>query len=188
MDIILIEDFPSLGYVGDKVTVKRGYARNYLIPRGVGIEANSRNAKVLTHQLQMVGARRQKRKAEAEAIATKLAKEELSFQVRVSDGGKSFGSVTTKEIEAALKEKGYNVDRKQIKLVDQLKSVGSHTVQVKLHSEVVVTLPVSINSDLTAAAGDKVQAEDSAPVKGSSRGRKSSAKRAEENVAEADEA
>lgn len=170
MDIILIEDYPSLGYVGDKVSVKRGYARNLLIPRGVAIEANSRNAKVLTHQLQMVGARRQKRKAEAEVIATKMGKEELSFQVRVSEGGRSFGSVTTKEIEAALKEKGYAVDRKQIKLVDQLKSVGSHTVQVKLHSEVVVTIPVTLNSDLTAAAGDKAQAE--APVQGARKGRK----------------
>ena len=179
MDIILIEDFPALGYVGDKVTVKRGYARNYLIPRGVGIEANSRNAKVLTHQLQMVGARRQKRKAEAEVLAAKMAKEELSFQVRVSEGGRSFGSVTTKEIEAVLKEKGYTVDRKQIKLVDQLKSVGTHSVQVKLHSEVIVTIPVTLNSDLTAAAGEKTEGEVDASAKGARKGRKSPAKKAE---------
>lgn len=156
MDIVLIENISSLGFVGDVVKVKRGYARNWLIPQGKAIEAGSKNGKLAQHKMFAVNAKKMKLKAEAEVIAQKLSQIHLEFTARTvgsssstdSAGNKTYGSITQKEIEAELLTKGFEIDRKLIKLTDPLKTVGTHNVSIKLHSEVVAQIVVNILAEV----------------------------------------
>lgn len=151
MEVILREDFLSLGYVGDTVRVKRGFARNYLIPRGIAVESSTTNEKVLKHKLSAIVAKRIKKKTEAEQFGKILEQVIVEFTLKVGAKGKSFGSVTTKDIEASLKALGYEVDRRQIRLIDAIRGAGVHTVEVKLHSEVVVPVQVKVIAAQVAA-------------------------------------
>ncbi len=144
MEVILVEDFPSLGYVGDKVKVKAGYGRNFLVPRGMAIEASTRNAKLMKHRLGGVIAKKAKLKAKADEIKASLEKLSLEFTVKMGESGKSFGSITARDIEGALKEKSVIVDRKQIRLLEQMKTAGDYQIEVKLHSEVAALIPVKV--------------------------------------------
>lgn len=147
MDVILQENFPSLGYVGDRVAVKGGYARNFLIPRGIAVEASSRNERLLKHRLQHIMAKRIRMKGEAEVLAQKLSENPLDFTLKMSDSGKSFGSITARDIEAALKAKGFELDRKQIRITEALRKAGEFKVFVKLHAEVTASVAVRIGSE-----------------------------------------
>jgi large subunit ribosomal protein L9 len=160
MEVILREDFLPLGYVGDTVKVKRGYARNFLIPRGVAIESSAQNDRALKHKLGAIVAKRIKKKAEAEQFGNILQQIIVEFTLKVGASGKSFGAITAKDIEGALKTLGYTVDRRQIRLVDAIKSVGMHKAEVKLHSE--VTVPVQIKV---------IAAQQAAPVEGAAKGK-----------------
>lgn len=144
MEVILREDYLPLGYVGDTVNVKRGFARNYLIPRGVAIEASSQNEKALKHKLSSIVAKRIKKKAEAEAFGATISQIIVEFTLKVGAGGKSFGAITAKDVEAALKSLGYSVDRRQIRLLEVIKAPGMHKAEVKLHSEVTVPLQIKV--------------------------------------------
>jgi large subunit ribosomal protein L9 len=136
MEVILKEDFPQLGYVGDKIDVKRGYARNFLFPRGIAVEAHSKNAKLLKHKLSAVVAKKLKLQKIASEEAKKVEGLILEFKVPASKQGKIFGSITLKDIETSLKDKGVVVDRRQIKIPDSIKVLGEHAVSIKFHSEV----------------------------------------------------
>ena len=160
MEVILREDFLPLGYVGDTVKVKRGYARNFLIPRGVAIESSAQNERALKHKLGAIVAKRIKKKAEAEQFGNILQQIIVEFTIKVGASGKSFGAITAKDIESTLKTLGYSVDRRQIRLVDAIKSVGMHKAEVKLHSE--VTVPVQIKV---------LAAPQAAPVEGAAKGK-----------------
>ena len=160
MEVILREDFLPLGYVGDTVKVKRGYARNFLIPRGVAIESSAQNDRALKHKLGAIVAKRIKKKAEAEQFGNILQQIIVEFTIKVGASGKSFGAITAKDIESTLKTLGYSVDRRQIRLVDAIKSVGMHKAEVKLHSE--VTVPVQIKV---------LAAPQAAPVEGAAKGK-----------------
>ena len=107
MNVILQSDFPSLGYVGDLVAVKPGYARNYLIPRGVAVEASSANARLLKHRMDGINAKKMKLKVEAEALAARMSVVTLEFMIKMGGGGRSFGAITVKDIDAARKAKGF---------------------------------------------------------------------------------
>lgn len=144
MEVILREDYISLGYIGDTVRVRRGFARNYLIPRGVAVEASSQNERALTHKLSSIMAKRIKKKAEAETFGKVLEQVTVEFTLKVGAKGKSFGSVTTRDIEASLKALGYEIDRRQIRLADTIKGPGVYKVEVKLHSEVTVAVQVKV--------------------------------------------
>lgn len=144
MEVILREDFISLGYVGDSVRVKRGFARNYLIPRGIAVESSSANDRVLKHKLAAIIAKRVKKKAEADQFGKILEQVTVEFTLKMGATGKSFGSVTTKDIESSLKALGYEVDRRQIRLIEAIRAPGVHKVEVKLHSEVVVPVQVKV--------------------------------------------
>lgn len=164
VEVILREDFPSLGYVGDKVSVRAGYARNFLLPRGIAVEAFSHNERMMRHQMSGIMSKRAKLKAEAVTLQGRLEGVELSFAVKIGSQGKLFGSITAKDIEAQLKEKGFAIDRKQIKLVEQMKKAGTYKVQVKLHAEVTASLSVKIEHEQAEAskaarAGESVEAE-----------------------------
>lgn len=152
MEVILREDFLQLGYIGDRVKVKRGYARNYLIPRGLAVEASKRNNSLLQHQLSGILAKRLKKKAEAEAFGKTISDVIVEFTIKIGLSGKSFGSVTTRDIEGKLKELGYAVDRKQIKLLDTIKGAGAYRADVKLHSEVTVPIQVKVVAERPVAA------------------------------------
>ena len=154
MEVILREDFLPLGYVGDTVKVKRGFARNFLIPRGVAIESTSQNDSALKHKLSAIVAKRIKKKAEAEAFGNILKQIIVEFTLKVGASGKSFGAITARDIETALKNLGYTVDRRQIRLPEQIKSVGAHTAEVKLHSEVTVDLQVKVLAAQVAAPAE----------------------------------
>lgn len=144
MEVILREDYLPLGYVGDTVNVKRGFARNFLIPRGVAIESSSQNEKALKHKLSAIVSKRIKKKAEAEAFGNTLSQIIVEFTLKMGAGGKSFGAITARDVEAALKNLGYAVDRRQIRLVEVIKTPGIHKAEVKLHSEVAVPLQIKV--------------------------------------------
>jgi large subunit ribosomal protein L9 len=151
MEVILQENYPSLGYVGDRVEVKGGFARNFLIPRGIALEASSRNERLLKHKMQHVMAKRMRMRSEAEEMAKKLASVALSFTLKMSEGGKSFGAITSKDVEAALQAAGHQIDRRQIRMTDTLRKVGEFTVNVKLHAEVIAQIPVKVSAEAAPA-------------------------------------
>jgi len=144
MEVILREDYISLGYIGDTVRVRRGFARNFLIPRGIAVEASSGNERQLRHKLSAIVAKRVKKKAEAQAFAQVLGQVIVEFTLKMGAKGKSFGSVTSRDVEASLKALGYSVDRRQIRINEAMKSPGVYTVDVKLHSEVTVPVQVKV--------------------------------------------
>lgn len=155
MEIILSKSYPSLGFVGDRVSVKSGYARNFLIPQGIGVEATSRNAKQLRHKMKQIEAARTKARLEAEEIASGLKAIPIEFTLKIGEHGKSFGSLGTRDIEALLKEKGFELSRKQILLGEQIKSGGTFDFQVKLHSDVIVDLKAHVTVDLPKTSTKK---------------------------------
>lgn len=178
MEVILREDYLPLGYVGDTVRVKRGFARNFLIPRGVAIEASSQNDRALKHKLGAIVAKRIKKKQEADQFGSILQQIIVEFTLKVGAGGKSFGSITTKDIEAALKNLGYTVDRRQIRLIDAIKTPGAHKAEVKLHSEVVVPLQIKV-----------IAAQVAAPTEGGElKSKKKSSKKKSDDAVEASDA
>ena len=148
MEVILQENYPSLGYVGDRVTVKRGFARNYLLPRGIAIEVSSQSAKELRHKVEIIEAKKKRLKLDAEQEAEKLAIARLEFTLKVGKGGKAFGSITSRDIETALKAQGFEITRKQIRLAEPIKTVGETKIEVKLHSDVSVPVIVNVEGEL----------------------------------------
>lgn len=151
MDVILQSDFPSLGYVGDRIAVKPGYARNFLIPRGIAVEASSANARLLKHRMDIINAKKMKLKGEAEGLAAKLNSVALDFTIKMGSGGRSFGAITAKDVDAALKSQGFELDRKQIKLLEPIKKAGEFKIGIKLHSEVMA----NVTAKVTAEAPEK---------------------------------
>ena len=180
MEVILNQDFPSLGYVGDKVKVRPGYARNFLIPRGVAIEATARNRSQLRHRLTAINAKKIKLRAEAEEFAKRLGTLTLEFVVKMGSQGKAFGAVTAKDIEAALLKEGVTLDRRQIKLTEPIKKAGEFTVMIKLHSEVLAPVAMRVSAEVSESQKSASEGERK------SRGRKARAESSEEVSAQGD--
>jgi large subunit ribosomal protein L9 len=132
MKVILKQNVPSLGKAGDLIKVHDGYARNLLIPKGLAIEANEKNIKTLDHDKKNILQKTQKQHKTAEDLAIALSNITLTMSRKVGDQDKIFGSVTTKDIESALKEKGYEIDRKMIVHDEQIKSLGEFKIKIKL--------------------------------------------------------
>ncbi|MBN2484424.1 MAG: 50S ribosomal protein L9 [Bacteroidales bacterium] len=145
MEIILKQDISNLGYKDDVVTVKDGYARNYLIPNGLAINATASVKKQHQEILRQRAHKEEKIRNEAKVAADKLKDVSLTIGAKTSSKGKIFGSVNTIQIAEALKEKGYDIDRKNISIKEELiKEVGKYTATVKLHKEVKVEIPFEI--------------------------------------------
>jgi large subunit ribosomal protein L9 len=142
MQVILLEDVPSLGKAGDLLKVSDGYGRNYLIPQKKAILATEKNLKVLEHQKRLVQHRMGKVKKDAEKIVEQIEGLSCTFAKTVGESGKLFGSVTSMEIESFLKENGIDVDRKKILLEEPIKNLGMFTVPIKLRPEVTAHLKV----------------------------------------------
>ena len=147
MEVILKEDVPNLGYKDDIVNVKRGYGRNYLIPQGKAYIATESAKKVLAENLKQRAHKIEKIKNEAQELASKLEGVSLTIGAKTSSTGTIFGSVTNIQIADALKEKGFEIDRKLIVIKDSVKEVGAYKATVKLHKEVSVEIPFEVVSE-----------------------------------------
>jgi large subunit ribosomal protein L9 len=148
MDVILKQDLPSLGHKDDIVTVKDGYARNYLIPKGYAINATAQARKVHEEILRQRAHKEEQLKQAALEMAEELKKVSLTIGAKTSTKGKIFGSVNTIQIAEALNEKGFSLERKDISITnDLIKEIGSYTATVKLHKEVQVEVPFEIVSE-----------------------------------------
>lgn len=145
MEIILIQDVDRLGNKDEVVTVKDGYARNFLIPQKKAIAASETAKKVLAENIKQRAHKEAKLKDAALAIAEKLANKKLKIGAKTSTLGKIFGSVNTIQLAEAINKKGFEIDRKQIILPDDsIKEVGTYTAKIKLHKEVVVDLEFEV--------------------------------------------
>ena len=145
MKVILLADVKSLGKKGDIVEVNNGYARNFVLPKKLGVEATSKAMNDLKLQKQNDAKVAAENLAEAKAMAEKLGKLTVNAKVKVGEGGKTFGSVSSKEIAEELeKQHGIKLDKKKIVVKDPIKNIGSYTVAVKLHPEVTGELKVKV--------------------------------------------
>jgi large subunit ribosomal protein L9 len=134
--VILQEDVSKLGNAGDLVSVKPGYARNFLVPGGKAILATESNVKMLNHNQRVIADRLARELKDLRATSHKLKSMMIEVRRRAGDDGKLFGSVTSQNIADLIAEKGVRLDRRKIQLPDSIKEVGEHTIRIKLHSEV----------------------------------------------------
>ena len=144
MKVILKENVASLGNTGDMVKVSDGYGRNFLIPKGMAIEASTRNVRALEHEKRHILQAAEKEKKKAETFSEKLAGMTVTISRRVGDQEKLFGSVGTKDIEKALGEQGIAIDKKNILLNEPIKSIGEFPVKIKLSAGVTGEVKVRI--------------------------------------------
>jgi len=146
MKVILKENIETLGHIGDIVKVAPGYARNYLLPKGLVVPATENNAKALEHVKRQMAYKKAKASESAKNLAAKLEALTIELVHQAGVEGKLFGSVTNMEIAAFLKANGLEIDRKIIVLAEPIKQVGEFSAKVKLHPEVTATLKVVVKA------------------------------------------
>jgi large subunit ribosomal protein L9 len=146
-NILLLKPVDGLGGEGDQVKVRAGYARNYLLPRGIAVPLTSSNRK----QVEALKKRRAVREAEeltgAKELADKLEKTALAFAVKTGEGGRMFGAITATDIHDQLVSKGFTIEKRRIQLHTPVKTLGKHTVKVKLHPEIAVEVNFDVVSE-----------------------------------------
>jgi large subunit ribosomal protein L9 len=144
IEVILREDIKTLGRAGEMVRVKPGYARNYLLPKGLAYEATEGNKKRVAAETRVRAARSQAERVEAERVAATLNDVVLTLSGKTGEEGKLFGSITSQDIADALAQQGHSVERRRIELEHPIKTTGTHSVTVRLHPEVHAQLRVSV--------------------------------------------
>ncbi|MFO7803713.1 MAG: 50S ribosomal protein L9 [Desulfovermiculus sp.] len=156
MEVILRTDMENLGKLGDVVKVKSGYARNYLIPKELAMLATPGNLKVFEQQRRKLQQKLDKARAEAQSLAEKLEETIVEIPVRVGEGDKLYGSVTSAMISDALAHKGLEIDKKNIEMENPIRSLGEHQVPVKLYSGVRPELKVNVvrHGEESGSSGD----------------------------------
>ncbi len=160
MNVILCENVDNLGEMGQRVDVADGYARNYLIPRKLAVQADSATAKQIDHEMRIIRRKEEKQRAALTAVADKMRDITLSFQMRAGDEDKIFGSVTTAMIAEQLKEEGFDVTRKQVILEEPIKSLGIFSVNVRLLSGIESSVKVwvtGLHDEVTTSAEDEAE-------------------------------
>lgn len=146
MKVILLEDVKSLGKKGDMVEVNNGYARNFILPKKLGVEATGKNINDLKLQKAHQDKVAAEQLAAAQALAAEITEKSVEVKMKVGEGGKTFGAISTKEIAAAAKEQlGMELDKKKISVDEPIKSLGVHNVKIKLHQKVTATLKVKVS-------------------------------------------
>ena len=146
MKVILLQDVKSLGKKGDMVNVNDGYARNYILPKKLGIEANNANMNNLKLQKQKEDRQAAQELADAKALAEQLKEVVIELQVKTGEGGKVFGSVSAKEIVAAAKtQKNMVIDKKKLLIDEPLRTCGMHIIKIRLHKDVVGEFKVHVS-------------------------------------------
>lgn len=148
MKVILLQDVKSLGKKGEIVNVNDGYARNFILPKKLGVEANSKNLNDLKLQKDNEAKIAKEQLDTAKALGEELKAGKVELSIKVGEGGKTFGSVSSKEIAAAVKEQmNLEIDKKKIQLKDAIKTLGTHNVPVKLHPKVTAELKVVVSEE-----------------------------------------
>ena len=142
MEVILLEDMGKLGTVGDQVSVRDGYGRNFLIPKKMAIAASVKNQRQLDHEKRIASFRLNKLKADAQAVSERLKAASVTIARKVGEQDKLFGSVTSQDIERALNDEGIRVDRRKIQLTEPIKTLGVYQVPVKLSGDVTAEIKV----------------------------------------------
>ena len=145
--VLLREDVDDLGARGEIVRVRAGYARNYLLPRNLAVEATAGNVKGIESERAALLKKEAKERATAEAQSQQMGALELEFKRKAGEQGALYGSVTSMDVAEALKERGYEIDRHRIHMREPLKRLGEYTVPVRLHREVTIDLRVRVSSE-----------------------------------------
>lgn len=144
MEVILREDIKTLGKAGELVKVKPGYARNFLLPKGLAYEATEGNRKRIMAESKARDARAAEESSEARAMAAKLSNVSLDLTRKAGEGDRLFGSITAQDLADALAAQGHTVDKRRIELEHPIKTVGQHTVSIRLHPEVTAEIRVMV--------------------------------------------
>jgi large subunit ribosomal protein L9 len=144
MEVILREHVDNLGRRGDVVKVAEGYARNYLLPRKLALAVTDSNKRQIEREKKIAEAREAEEKAQADAVAQRIAQIEIEIARRVGENETLYGSVTSADISHALQAKGFDVDKRRIQLAEPLKALGESTIPVKIHRDVTAQLRVKV--------------------------------------------
>jgi large subunit ribosomal protein L9 len=147
VEVILREDVPSLGAIGEIVRVRPGYARNYLYPRGLAVEANRKNVAELEHQKRVIAAKAERDRKAAEGAAAKLEGLAVTVRARAGEEGRLFGSVTNLDVERLLSAKGFAVERRRILLEEPIKQLGTFPVVIQMARDVRATIQVVVEAE-----------------------------------------
>ena len=147
MEIILQEEVADLGQIGDVVKVRDGYARNYLLPRGLAIQANRRNVRVLEHHKRLVAVKKERVQRQAQTLLDQLSALSLTIPAKAGEEGRLFGSVTNIDLETALKEKGLTLDRRKILLDEPIKQLGSYEIPVNLGGALRANIKLEVTAE-----------------------------------------
>lgn len=145
MKVIMLQTVKKVGKQGEILEVSEGYARNFLLPKGYAVEASKGNVKSLDEQKNAEVRKKNKELEEAKAFAEKISKTELTIKAKAGEGGKLFGSVTSKEVASLLAEKGIKVDKRKIDLSEPIKSLGEYEIMVKLYPEITAVVKLRIS-------------------------------------------
>lgn len=167
MEIILREDVAGLGIIGDVVKVKPGYARNFLLPRGLAVVADRRNLGQLEHQKRIIAAKKERERGDIEGRAKQIGGLVLETEVRAGKGGRLFGSVTNLDVKKLLDDKGFDIDRRRIELKDPIKEIGDFEVVVRVGQDVaarvkLVVKPIGGQLEDKAVEGETAGAAETA--------------------------
>jgi large subunit ribosomal protein L9 len=147
VQVILNENVPNLGQIGDVVKVRAGYARNYLLPRGLAVTADPKNIRAFENQKRTVLARREAKRSTAVKLKDQLDALAITIGAHAGDEGRLFGSVTNIDIERVLLERGFQVDRRRIILVEPIKQLGEYVVAVRLEADVEANLKIKVSAE-----------------------------------------
>lgn len=148
MKVILSQDIKGQGKKGQIINVSDGYAKNFLFPKGLAVEANDSNVKILDHKNKLLQEQKKKELEEAKILAEQISKAKVTLKVKAGEGGKIFGSVTVKEIAEHLKlQTGIDIDKRKIVLDEPIKNLGTKEIEVKVYPEVTAKLIISVLSE-----------------------------------------
>ena len=147
MKVILTENVPNLGQIGDIVKVAPGYARNYLIPKGLALEASTSKIRELEHHKRMLAQKRERVRRQMQSIAEKLSQVTLTFSRKVVEEDKLYGSVNVADIHKALQDQGFDVDKRIIQLDQPIKQLGEFTVPLKVDADISAELKVVVTKE-----------------------------------------
>lgn len=147
MKVILKEDVKNLGVAGTVVNVADGYARNFLIPKNLAVEASTKNIKVLEQERKKIEEASKRAKEKAQELSSRLSNLTVQIMAKAGEEGKLFGSITNADISEALKKEGFDIDRKKIILEEPIKRLGVYTVNVKVYQDIIVPVNVNVVSE-----------------------------------------
>jgi len=151
LEVILREDVPNLGSIGEVVRVRPGYARNYLYPRGLAVEASRKNVHELEHHKRIIAVKAERELNAAQGVASKLDGVSVTVRARAGDEGRLFGSVTNLDVERLLAAKGFQVERRRILLEEPLKQLGTFPVAIQVGRGIRATIHVVVEAELEPA-------------------------------------